>query len=125
MDSPNGHVTVARIVELLAECHRAAASLQASLAGLTGGGGATPIELEAPAAGESSTLVKKRKQPKKTSRPGTKTASRQASALLLAKIARNKTPVPTLPQGASILVQHGYLKKEAGGYVRTDKVFTP
>jgi hypothetical protein len=68
------------------------------------------------------------KKPKRYSKPGS--SQRKRTAKFLARFANTPSDKPYMPTGSdsrrvSVLIQHGYLKAQGEGYVRTDKVFTP
>ena len=55
-----------------------------------------------------------------------KKSDRKRTAAFLAKVAATDGPYTKEHGGrVSVLLQHGYLKRQGEGYVRTDKVFTP
>jgi hypothetical protein len=65
--------------------------------------------------------------PAKRRRVKPRMAARQRTAKLLDQIARASGPIPTSafprPQAISVLLNSGYIAKQAEGYVRTDKPF--
>jgi hypothetical protein len=52
-------------------------------------------------------------------------ARRERTAALLARFDLHKPQTIQTGRTAGVLVQHGFLKKTRGGYVRTSKQFTP
>ena len=55
-----------------------------------------------------------------------KKADRKRTAAFLARVAKSDGPYTGPHNGrVSVLIQHGYLKAQGEGFVRTDKVFTP
>jgi hypothetical protein len=56
-----------------------------------------------------------------------KKSDRKRTAAFLAKVAASGDKPYTKEHGGrvSVLLQHGYLRRQGEGYVRTDKVFTP